>query len=112
MTKQFQYTKETECTKEPREVCGPESCPLVQGEKECETETKTVSKTFERGKYSSKFLMYCLLFQFVQQQPEENCDLISRKVCTPTMKVVPSMEPVTKVRPSPSGREKPKGFIG
>ena len=38
-----------------------------------------------------------LHFQFVQQQPEENCDLISRKVCTPTMKVVPSMEPVTKV---------------
>merc|ERR1719361_566457 len=68
------YTKETECSKEPREVCGPESCPLVQGEKECETETKT----------------------FVQQQPEENCDLISRKVCTPTMKVVPSMEPMTK----------------
>merc|ERR1712117_291519 len=33
---------------------------------------------------------------FVQQQPEENCDLVSRKVCTPTMKVVPSMEPVTK----------------
>ena len=38
-----------------------------------------------------------LHFQFVQQQPEENCDLISRKVCTPTMKVVPSMEPMTKV---------------
>merc|ERR1712117_220494 len=66
--------KETECKKEPREVCGPESCPLIQGEKECSTETKT----------------------FVQQQPEENCDLVSRKVCTPTMKVVPSMEPVTK----------------
>jgi len=68
------YTKETECKKEPREVCGPESCPLIQDEKECSTETKT----------------------FVQQQPEENCDLVSRKVCTPTMKVVPSMEPVTK----------------
>jgi len=68
------YTKETECSKEPREVCGPESCPLVQGDKVCDTETKT----------------------FVQQQPEENCDLISRKVCTPTMKVVPSMEPMTK----------------
>merc|ERR1712117_504108 len=66
--------KETECKKEPREVCGPESCPLIQDEKECSTEIKT----------------------FVQQQPEENCDLVSRKVCTPTMKVVPSMEPVTK----------------
>ena len=40
------YTKDTECRKEPREVCGPESCPLVQGEKECETQTKTVSKSF------------------------------------------------------------------
>ena len=39
----FQYTKETECKKEPREVCGPESCPLVQGDKVCNTETKTVS---------------------------------------------------------------------
>ena len=41
--KTIQFTKETECSKEPREVCGPESCPLVQGEQECETETKTVS---------------------------------------------------------------------
>ena len=34
----------------------------------------------------------------VLQQPEEDCDLISRKSCTPIMKVVPTMEPVTTER--------------
>merc|ERR1739844_877980 len=52
------------------------------------------------------------------KEPRENCDLISRKVCTPTMKVVPSMEPVTKcvevgkeiceyVKINPRGENKP-----
>ena len=64
----------------------------------CSTEYKTVR--YQQGKnIVSKFVLSVinLPFQFVQQQPEENCDLVSRKVCTPTMKVVPSMEPVTKV---------------
>ncbi len=33
-------------------------------------------------------------FQFVQEVPEEQCQMVPMKVCNPVSKVVPGMEPV------------------
>ena len=36
-------TPETDCRQESKEVCGPEVCPIVKGERVCANEVKTVS---------------------------------------------------------------------
>ena len=36
-------SKTTECKKVPREVCGPEACPIVPGPRICRDEIKTAS---------------------------------------------------------------------
>eukprot|EP00095_Tigriopus_kingsejongensis_P006400 snap_masked-scaffold1351_size46012-processed-gene-0.1 protein:Tk06400 transcript:snap_masked-scaffold1351_size46012-processed-gene-0.1-mRNA-1 annotation:"hypothetical protein" len=63
-------TPETDCRQEVREVCGPETCPLVQGPRVCANEIKT----------------------FVQDIPEEKCHLSPQKVCNPVNKIVPKLE--------------------
>ncbi len=35
-------TPKTECKKEVAKVCGPETCPIVKGERICKDEIKTV----------------------------------------------------------------------
>jgi hypothetical protein len=35
-------SQETDCNKRPREVCGPEVCPLTRGENDCNQEVKKV----------------------------------------------------------------------
>jgi hypothetical protein len=35
-------SKQTDCNKRPREVCGPEVCPLTRGENACNQEVKKV----------------------------------------------------------------------
>ncbi len=37
-------TPKTECRKEAAEVCGPEVCPIVKGERRCRSEVKTVRR--------------------------------------------------------------------
>ncbi|XP_059088680.1 uncharacterized protein LOC131884812 isoform X2 [Tigriopus californicus] len=63
-------TPETECRQEVREVCGPELCPISKGPKVCANELKT----------------------FVQEVPEERCNLTPIKVCNPVSKIVPRLE--------------------
>ena len=36
-------TPKTECGVKQTEVCGPEACPIVKGEKMCRNEVRTVS---------------------------------------------------------------------
>jgi hypothetical protein len=36
-------SKSTDCNKRPREVCGPEVCPLTRGENSCNQEVKKVN---------------------------------------------------------------------
>jgi hypothetical protein len=67
------YTQKTSCDKVVREVCGPEVCPLVKGDRMCTEEVKT----------------------FVQEVPKESCDLVPQKVCNPVSRVVPGQEPKT-----------------
>ncbi len=40
--KNTKLTPKTECRKEMAEVCGPEACPLVKGDRICRDEIKTV----------------------------------------------------------------------
>ncbi|XP_059084787.1 uncharacterized protein LOC131881833 [Tigriopus californicus] len=63
-------TPEMDCRQEAREVCGPEICPIVQGERICVDELKT----------------------FVQEVPQEKCQISPKTVCDKVHKVVPKLE--------------------
>ena len=62
---------ETECRKEPRELCAPGDCPLVQGPPLCQEKTKTV----------------------VVDHPVEQCDLEPSQTCKQVTKLVPQLKP-------------------
>jgi hypothetical protein len=64
---------ETECRKEPNEVCGPEKCPVVTTEG-CEDIEKT----------------------FVTPVPKERCELKPYKICNTEVISLPSLEQVNE----------------
>lgn len=64
---------ETECRKEPNEVCGPEKCPVVTTDS-CEDIEKT----------------------FVTPVPKERCELKPYKICNTEIISLPSLEQVNE----------------
>jgi hypothetical protein len=65
------YTPETDCKKNPFELCGPSACPVEPGEEQCFDKTETV----------------------VQEVPEEQCTLEPQKECKQVTKLVPLLKP-------------------
>ncbi len=45
ITQEQNMAQLTDCKKFPRLICGPETCPLVKGERTCKNKFKTVSKS-------------------------------------------------------------------
>lgn len=65
------YTPETDCRKNPFQLCGPSACPVEPGEEQCFDKTETV----------------------VQEVPEETCSLEPQKECKQVTKLVPLLKP-------------------
>ena len=65
----YDHLPETRCRQVERTVCGPESCPVVEKEKECRTEPKWVTVSI----------------------PEEECTMQPETVCEVRLKPVPKL---------------------
>jgi len=65
------YTPETTCKPEPREVCAPAGCAMINGPIQCRNETKTI----------------------VVERPVETCDIEPVRNCRHVTKQVPRLVP-------------------
>ncbi len=74
----------TRCRQIEREVCGPESCPVVQKPKECRTEPKLVRESFKRHYKNSIYHAY----QVRVSIPYERCSQSPERVCEERLKPV------------------------
>ena len=89
--RQTKTVPSTECSHLPRRVCGPALCPLVKKDPVCEDRVR----------------------MFVQQVPEEKCEMIPQEACNQVSKLIPFQEAIRQCSQVPKeicsqGRGKPK----
>ena len=77
----------TECRKEPRELCAPGDCPLVEVIILFRNTVKTLS-TVQGGRVCANKMK-----TVVVDSPVEECDMEPQQVCRQTTKLVPQLKP-------------------